>query len=56
MKEPELETISKDAKECSVCGRYVDKVFQQDACKDCLVKSFSKHIQMINEFRAGAVA
>ena len=36
---------------CSICGNYVDKIFQQDACKPCLVRAFQKHIYMINDFR-----
>ncbi len=36
---------------CRVCEKHVDKLFQHNTCKSCLVKSFGKYIKMINESR-----
>lgn len=36
---------------CRVCGQKVDKVYQEETCKPCLTKGFSKHVTMIDQFR-----
>lgn len=39
------------AKLCKVCGQKREQLYQDDTCKPCLVKNFSRHISIINEFR-----
>ena len=36
---------------CRECGTIVDKLYQNDTCKPCLIKSFSKCIEVINVYR-----
>ena len=36
---------------CRACGKVVEKTFQNDSCRECLVRSFGKYIKMIDHFR-----
>lgn len=38
---------------CRGCGCTVDRLYQNDTCKPCLIKSFAKCISMIDYYRAG---
>ncbi len=41
------------AKRCSSCGTLVDKLYQNDMCKGCLMHSFQRVIKVIDHYRAG---
>ncbi len=36
---------------CRACGRLVEKTYQNNTCKGCLVDSFGKYIKMIDHYR-----
>ena len=38
---------------CRECGSKVEKLYQNDTCKPCLVKSFSESRSLIDHYRAG---
>lgn len=38
---------------CQSCGEVVDKVFQYDMCKPCLLQSFQRLTRVIDYYRAG---
>lgn len=42
---------SPEKKQCSSCGRYVSKLYQQNMCKACLVDSFSRLRTVIDNYR-----
>lgn len=37
---------------CSICGRIVDKVYQNNVCKPCLLQEFRGYIRVIDDFQA----
>jgi hypothetical protein len=45
------EKSSDDAPVCMICGKRMDRLYQQDTCKACLLLSFSKYVKLINDFR-----
>lgn len=47
------ESNSELALECDGCGAHVDKLFQRNLCKTCLVQSFRGVVQVIDYYRAG---
>lgn len=38
---------------CGGCGAHVDKLYQRDLCKSCLVQSFRGVVEVIDYYRAG---
>lgn len=36
---------------CRSCNKLVEKTYQDETCKPCLLKQFKKYIQMIDQFR-----
>lgn len=44
-----LELVNK----CTGCGARVDKLYQRELCKSCLVQSFKSVVQVIDYYRAG---
>jgi len=47
----EREKASDDEKVCTICGNRVSRLYQHNACKDCLSLSLKKCVNLINEFR-----
>lgn len=48
---PAADQRSEPGSRCKACGKAVDKLYQNDSCRNCLVHSFGKYINMINHFR-----
>jgi len=42
------------SRKCRACGQMVEKVYQQDMCKPCLVKSFKNIVKFIDNYRSGS--
>jgi hypothetical protein len=38
---------------CSACGALVDKLYQREMCKSCLVQSFQQVVRVIDYYRGG---
>ncbi len=47
----EEKKISANVKRCKNCGSSVDKLYQHDTCKNCLVQSFKTVVKMIDNYR-----
>ncbi len=52
---PRLADPAAERLTCRECGSTVDKLYQNDTCKPCLLKSFSKCINMIDFYRNGGL-
>ena len=37
---------------CASCGKIVEKVYQNGACKPCLLQEFRRYISVIDDFQA----
>jgi rRNA maturation endonuclease Nob1 len=47
------ESNSELALRCDGCGTHVDKLYQRNLCKPCLVRSFRGVVEVIDYYRAG---
>lgn len=50
---PPLSGSAAEGLTCRECGSIVDKLYQNDTCRGCLMKSFTRCIDMINQYRSG---